>query len=134
MRSPRISGSTRSGPARVAALSDAVVHFAAIPRILLRTDNAMFATNVLSTYNVLEAATKLGIRKVVIASSETVYGVCFADGDRDFRSFPVDEDHDVDRWDSYGLVQGGRREDSKGLRYPHGRRHLCASDRRGDRT
>ena len=84
------------------APADAVVHFAAIPRILMRPDNAMFATNVLSTYNVLEAAAN-GIRKVVIASSETVYGVCFAEGDRDFDSFPVDEDHDTDPMDSYGL-------------------------------
>lgn len=82
---------------------DAVVHFAAIPRILMRPDNTMFATNVLSTYNVIEAATKLGIGKVVIASSETVYGVCFGEGDRDFDSFPVDEDHDTDPMESYGL-------------------------------
>ena len=82
---------------------DAVVHFAAIPRILMRPDNTMFAANVLSTYNVIEAATKLGIGKVIIASSETVYGVCFAEGRRDFNSFPVDEDHDTDPMDSYGL-------------------------------
>src|SRR5690242_21551333 len=44
---------------------DAVVHFAAIPRILLRPDNTMFAANVMSTYNVVEAAIKLGIRKIV---------------------------------------------------------------------
>lgn len=82
---------------------DAVVHFAAIPRIFMQPDNRMFATNVLSTYNVLEAATKLGIRKVIIASSETAYGRCFAEGDRDYDSFPVDEDHDTDPTDSYGL-------------------------------
>ena len=82
---------------------DAVVHFAAIPRILMRPDNAMFAANVLSTYNVIEAATKLGVRKVVIASSITAYGVCFAEGDRDYTSFPVDEDYDADPTDSYGL-------------------------------
>ena len=82
---------------------DAVVHFAALPRIFLRPDNAMFAANVQSTYNVIEAATKLGIRKIVTASSETVYGVCFAEGERDFTSFPVDEDYDVDPTDSYGL-------------------------------
>ncbi|TPL01060.1 MULTISPECIES: NAD(P)-dependent oxidoreductase [unclassified Mesorhizobium] len=82
---------------------DAVVHFAALPRIFLRPDNAMFAANVQSTYNVIEAATKLGIRKIVTASSETVYGVCFAEGVRDFTSFPVDEDYDVDPTDSYGL-------------------------------
>ncbi len=82
---------------------DAVVHFAAIPRILSRPDNIVFNANVLSTYNVLEAATKLGIRKVIIASSECVYGVCFAQGPREYLRFPVDEDYDADPTDSYGL-------------------------------
>jgi nucleoside-diphosphate-sugar epimerase len=82
---------------------DAVIHFAAIPRIFLRPDNAMFAANLQSTYNVIEAATKLGIRKIVTASSETVYGVCFAEGEREFTSFPVEEDYDTDPTDSYGL-------------------------------
>jgi nucleoside-diphosphate-sugar epimerase len=82
---------------------DAVVHFAAIPRITLVPDNTMFAANVMATYNVMEAATKLGIRKIVYASSETTYGICFADGERPFTSFPLDEDSDVDPPDSYGL-------------------------------
>ncbi len=82
---------------------DAVVHFAAIPRVLIEPDNATFAANVVSTYNVIEAAMKLGVRKVVIASSETTYGVCFAEGDKDFHSFPLEEDYDVDPMDSYGL-------------------------------
>jgi UDP-glucose 4-epimerase len=82
---------------------DAVVHFAAVPRILLRPDNTTFQANVVSTYNVIEAAVKLGIRKVIIASSETTYGVCFAEGDKDYHSFPLDEDYDVDPMDSYGL-------------------------------
>src|SRR6476619_1835650 len=46
---------------------DAVVHFAAVPAILLTSDAATYATNVLSTYNVLEAATRLGVRKVIFA-------------------------------------------------------------------
>lgn len=82
---------------------DAVVHFAAIPRILLVPDNEVYRINVLGTYNVIEAALKLGIRKVIIASSETTYGVCFAEGRRDFHSFPLDEDYDVDPMDSYAL-------------------------------
>ncbi len=90
---------TGKGPAKV----DAVVHFAAIPRILLQPDNVTFTANVASTYNVVEAAMKLGIRKVIIASSETTYGVCFAEGDKDYHHFPLEEDYDVDPMDSYGL-------------------------------
>ena len=88
-----------TGPAPI----DAVVHFAAVPRVLLRPDNTTFEANVVSTYNVIEAAVKLGIPKVIIASSETTYGVCFAEGDKDFHSFPLDEDYDSDPMDSYGL-------------------------------
>ena len=82
---------------------DAVVHFAAVPRILINPDNETFRVNVMGTYNVIEAAMKLGIRKVVIASSETTYGVCFAEGDKDFHQFPLEEDYDTDPMDSYGL-------------------------------
>ncbi|RCW21989.1 UDP-glucose 4-epimerase [Ciceribacter lividus] len=90
---------TGKGPAPV----DAVIHFAAVPRILMRPDNTTFLVNVASTYNVIEAAVKLGIRKIIIASSETTYGVCFAEGDKDFHQFPLEEDYDVDPMDSYGL-------------------------------
>jgi UDP-glucose 4-epimerase len=83
--------------------ADAVVHFAAIARNLIKPDAETFRTNVMSTYHVLESAAALGIRKVIIASSETTYGVCFADGDKDYASFPLEEDYDVDPMDSYGL-------------------------------
>ncbi len=82
---------------------DAVIHFAAVPRILLKPDNETFRINVMGTYNVIEAAVKLGIKKVIVASSETTYGVCFAEGHRDFHQFPLDEDYDVNPMDSYGL-------------------------------
>ena len=82
---------------------DAVVHFAAIPRVMIEPDDVTFAANVISTYNVIEAAMKLGVRKVIFASSETTYGVCFAEGDKDFHSFPLEEDYDSDPQDSYGL-------------------------------
>lgn len=59
---------------------DAVVHFAAIARILINPDNETFRVNAIGTYNVIEAAVKLGIKKIVIASSETTYGICFSDG------------------------------------------------------
>ncbi|ESY05525.1 NAD(P)-dependent oxidoreductase [Mesorhizobium sp. M1060] len=82
---------------------DAVVHFAAIPRIMITTDNEVFRTNAMGTYNVIEAAVKLGIPKVVIASSETTYGVVFANEPRDPKYFPLDEEYDVDPMDSYAL-------------------------------
>ncbi|PSJ51751.1 NAD-dependent epimerase/dehydratase family protein [Kumtagia ephedrae] len=82
---------------------DAVVHFAAIPRIMITPDNEVFRINALGTYNVVEAAVKLGIRKIVIASSETTYGLVFANEPRDPSYFPLDEDYDVDPMDSYAL-------------------------------
>ncbi|WP_374971239.1 NAD-dependent epimerase/dehydratase family protein [Terrabacter sp. BE26] len=82
---------------------DAVVHFAAIPRILLTSDAKTYAANVLSTYNVLEAATRLGIRKVIFASSETTYGICFAQGERRPLYVPVDEEHPTVPEDSYAM-------------------------------
>ncbi|GAA4733700.1 NAD(P)-dependent oxidoreductase [Pedococcus ginsenosidimutans] len=82
---------------------DAVVHFAAVPAILLTSDARTYATNVLSTYNVLEAATRLGIRKVVFASSETTYGICFAQGERQPLYLPVDEEHPTVPEDSYAM-------------------------------
>ena len=82
---------------------DAVVHFAAVPRILINADNECFRINTMGTYNVIEAACKLGIEKIIIASSETTYGVCFSDGQVDPRALPLEEDYDVDPMDSYGL-------------------------------
>lgn len=82
---------------------DAVVHFAAIPRILLRPDNETFRINTIGTYNVLEAALKLGIRKVVFASSETTYGICFAEGEALPEYLPIDEEHPTLPEDSYAM-------------------------------
>ncbi len=82
---------------------DAVVHFAAVARILINPDNETFRVNTIGTYNVIDAAVKLGIKKIIIASSETTYGICFSDGKTDPKVLPLEEDYDVDPMDSYGL-------------------------------
>ena len=80
---------------------DAVVHFAAVPRILLKPDNECYRVNTMGTYNVIDAAVKYGVRKIIFASSETTYGVCFADGERKPDYLPIDEDHPTTPEDSY---------------------------------
>ncbi|MFK7765666.1 MAG: NAD-dependent epimerase/dehydratase family protein [Mariniblastus sp.] len=82
---------------------DAVVHFAAVARILINPDNETYRVNTIGTYNVIEAAVKLGIKKIIFASSETTYGVCFADGERKPEYIPIDEEHPVVPEDSYAM-------------------------------
>ncbi|MGA8658820.1 MAG: NAD(P)-dependent oxidoreductase [Chthoniobacterales bacterium] len=62
---------------RVAKVSG-VVHLAAIPAPGLAPNHVIFETNILSTYNVFEAARQLGIKNIVWSSSETVLGLPFA--------------------------------------------------------
>jgi len=69
---------------------DAVVHLAAIPAPGLVPNQTVFRLNTLSTYNVFEAARRLGIDNVVWASSETVLGLPF---DTPPPYIPVDEEY-----------------------------------------
>ena len=70
--------------------ADAVVHLAAIPAPGLTPNAEVFRLNTLSTYNVFEAARRLGIGNVVWASSETVLGLPF---DSPPPYIPVDEEY-----------------------------------------
>jgi nucleoside-diphosphate-sugar epimerase len=69
---------------------DALVHLAAIPAPGKEPNAVIFKVNTLSTYNVFEAARRLGIRNIVWASSETVLGLPF---DLPPPYAPVDEDY-----------------------------------------
>lgn len=70
--------------------ADAVVHLAAIPAPGRHPNAVIFENNMVSTYNVFEAARRLGIKNVVWASSETVLGLPF---DTPPPYAPVDEDY-----------------------------------------
>jgi nucleoside-diphosphate-sugar epimerase len=82
-----------------------VIHMAAIPRPHMHPSSEVWRVNTLSTYNVLEAAGLLGIRKVVLGSSESSYGICFANEFFEPRYLPVDEAHPQLPEDTYGLTK-----------------------------
>jgi nucleoside-diphosphate-sugar epimerase len=83
--------------------ADAVVHLAAIPAPGLRPDALTFDVNATSTYNVFSAATTLGLRRVVWASSETVLGLPF---ERERPAYaPIDEEHPAFPEFSYALAK-----------------------------
>jgi nucleoside-diphosphate-sugar epimerase len=68
----------------------AVVHLAAIPSPVHGTPDQVFRNNVVSTHTVFAAALRLGLRRVVWASSETTLGLPF---ERPPDYAPVDEAH-----------------------------------------
>jgi nucleoside-diphosphate-sugar epimerase len=82
---------------------EAVIHFAAIPRPFIHTHDVTFRNNVMNTYNILEAAANLNIPKVVLASSEAIYGYVFAEKFVAPQYLPVDENVPLLSEDSYGL-------------------------------
>ncbi|MCO4237631.1 NAD(P)-dependent oxidoreductase [Pseudarthrobacter sp. MDT3-28] len=81
---------------------DAIVHLGAIPAPGIIPDAATFENNMLSTYNVFQAARRAGIKKVVYASSETVLGLPF---DVDPPYIPVDEEYPARPESTYSLVK-----------------------------
>ena len=89
----------------VAALhgADAVVHMAANPAPDSNPVDgyARFYGNTMSTYNIFNAATTLGIKRVVWASSETTLGLPFVDPEPEFA--PIDETHTLYPNSSYAL-------------------------------
>ncbi|RXI96335.1 NAD(P)-dependent oxidoreductase [Anaerobacillus alkaliphilus] len=81
----------------------AVVHLAAIPVAYSHPNEVTFQNNVMSTYNILEAAGNLGIKKAVISSSESSYGICFSSQRLTPQYVPMDEEHPQLPDESYGL-------------------------------
>jgi nucleoside-diphosphate-sugar epimerase len=79
---------------------EAVVHLAAIPSPVHATADTVFRTNITSTHTVFAAAVRLGLSRVVWASSETTLGLPF---DRPPDYAPIDERHELRPESSYAL-------------------------------
>ena len=83
--------------------ADWVVHMAAIPSPVHDPPEVVFSTNVVSTWNVLQAAEVLGIEKLVLASSVNAVGLVFSSETVPPLYLPVDEEHPTRAEDSYSL-------------------------------
>jgi nucleoside-diphosphate-sugar epimerase len=84
---------------------DAVIHAAAIPEPTRNPPHTVFANNLMSTFNVLEAAVRWQVPRFVNISSETVPGFFFPERDFEPDYVPVDEDHPVRPQDPYALAK-----------------------------
>ena len=82
---------------------DAVVHAAAIPDPTHNPPATVFQNNLMATFNVVEAAVRFGVSRLVNISSETVPGFFFPE--RPFLPdfVPVDESHPIRPQDPYAL-------------------------------
>ncbi|MDO7842304.1 NAD-dependent epimerase/dehydratase family protein [Sphingomonas immobilis] len=93
---------TMFGMAPLPQVPDAVVHLAGIPAPGLADDARIFDVNTVSTYNVFSACARLGIKRIVWGSSETILGLPFTTPPA---FVPVDESHpDLPNW-SYSLAK-----------------------------
>ena len=104
-----------SGPSLEPRRADAVVHLAAIPRMFAVADPEVMKINVLGTYNVIESALSLGIRKIILASSEAAYGFAYSERIRSPSYFPIDESHPLAPTDAYGLSKLLNEETARAL-------------------
>ncbi|MBN1936420.1 MAG: NAD(P)-dependent oxidoreductase [Anaerolineae bacterium] len=82
---------------------DAVVHLAAIRHPALAPGEEMFRVNCAGTYNVYQAATRAGIKRVISASSINALGYFMGVKPLELRYFPVDEAHPTQTTDPYSF-------------------------------
>ena len=82
--------------------AEAVIHLAAIHNPNIATASVTYQTNVVGTFNVHHAAFRLGIKRVVSASSNAIVGWSYCD--RFVPDYlPIDENHPLRPEDVYGL-------------------------------
>jgi UDP-glucose 4-epimerase len=82
---------------------DAVIHLAAIPNPRTAPPDITFRTNVQGTFAVLQAAEEAGVRRVVVASSDSVVGFHYNPPDWQPQYLPIDENHPLCPTEFYSL-------------------------------
>lgn len=82
---------------------DAVVHLAAIPNPRTAPADVTFNTNVQGAWSVLQAAEDAGVKRVVVASSDSVFGLSYNPPDWPPQYLPVDEAHPLRPTEFYSL-------------------------------
>ncbi len=82
---------------------DAICHLAAIPNPRTAPADVTFNTNVNGAYAVMQAAEDAGVKRIVVASSDSVFGLSYNPPDWPPQYLPVDEDHPVRPTEFYSL-------------------------------
>ena len=82
---------------------DGVIHLGAIPAPYRHPDEVVFSNNTQGTFAVFQAASLLGVRRVVFASSLSALGTAYSPDVTVPRYAPVDEEHPLLNHDAYGL-------------------------------
>ena len=82
---------------------DAVIHLGAIPNPYDHADEVVFRNNTGATFAVLQAASLLGIKRIALASSGSIYGTAWSPTPLLFQYAPVDEAHPLMVHDVYAL-------------------------------
>ena len=86
----------------VAGMS-AVVHVAAIPAPMLGAEQEIFTNNVMSAYQVLDAAGRAGAARIVYISSLSTLGFAYSEHEISPEQAPITEEHPYLAEDVYGL-------------------------------
>lgn len=84
---------------------DALIHLAAIPNPVNKSDAVVHSNNVNSAFNGFHAAGELGIKRVCYASSVNAIGLAYANQPLHFEYFPIDEETTPAPTDAYALAK-----------------------------
>lgn len=85
--------------------ADAVVHLGTVTSSTTTPWQVCYENNVMTSYNLLDAATNLDVQSVTLASSICALGLHFAGPPAEIDYLPVDEDHRTTPNEPYGLAK-----------------------------